>query len=1288
MFFGRRKSIGKPEAVLDQQPDVKPRTNRLSKPCTNRPFINSTILSSQDLRSVLSSAQASSNASIEGPGGASSGIMPAPMSLEEKRELKTQIFDQDICRDPAKSPTKSPNERPRGGVAMMISKFEANSDSQRTFQPSPPKPKRPLSRIFTVHKASSPVSNKTESPTSQQSDDRARATATSASDTSLASTPIPPSRRASFQPGTATRKSVVVETVQEESDANKPAGTDQLATIAGSTVDDDARSFDEGDDGLWYPPPQMPRTETPNSLDYTHLGRLRLGSLHIVNGRASPAASDMSRLPLAKRDVSSDYGSESGQRDHILSGSRHPLARSREVSGLSSGSINSDAPVNPVATDSLPSIAAVVNTTPAAARKGACDVAAEYISELAPSPYNRDRLSSATRVSVVDVEAETASVHSSPAERKESCRQPSHASSYVTLSESPDSPISAKLETASILQTTTKQTEIDDQLLDDDDDNSTRVGTITPEPGQTPPRTSLDSIQSWHSPIKSDYAAGHEAFDSAVEFQHYSSAAPSPVEGRMDSPVLGRFSDMGQVVLPHQHHSGKSDSGYSSGNSVRSLPRGHTLAPTTPTATRASESDPMLHLATTATEPPPQASSASLPFRPTLESRKTAPADLASFREVQALSERAHTSTEQHKPEAAESTKPKPKKLQKRFLGKKKEALVVQKVASLDCLSVPFVSPEMSAKLEARARELPELERTVESLHDGPNRNSMSDVDISQVNLRFPSPTPEPEQPPKRPGRILSGTLHGPWFGKQKPSEAAKVQPDVSERDPGAIISDFGTVASSIGGSPYDLARGEGHESDMFRGRLNPANISNRMARPKSMFDDHTASELARLRSRTMQEARTSSQRVSSADGRRYTPRQQPETSPMPYLPGQIHPGGRNTQYYQFHLPRRPQHREPPPPPSHSPSPLLVDPEPHFQGLRNSQIAETPRPPSHSPQPTDIPPQMHSASPFSDHAEYQSRGRWNKDKGKAPRPPSHSPHPMDISPRRASPRPPIVDHGQDEDERPPPPSHSPRPMDIWPQMELPRRASFVELQESSNQWDSKRPEREDVGRQWSKDRARGPRPLAPSPRPMSNRAHREEARSAGRVPHVCGREEVADSLEGSFIEPQNFGRYSWNEQVEGPPPAPSRSPRPVDIWPQDLQDGSADAAQQDNQDAWGEQAAMWRARRQSAGEALKRQSWQECGGSKPAWDQTAQQDEPTFPVLPPSPGPRSRPQTSHARQFPMQTGGGYDYHHYNNNNGANQTQRRGEYMLEARTYMHNHQRASTVDHQGGGTWYF
>ncbi|RMD44343.1 hypothetical protein DV735_g862, partial [Chaetothyriales sp. CBS 134920] len=1011
MLFGRRKSIGKPEAIQDLA-EVKPRTNRLSKPYTNRPFINSTILSSQDLRGLLNSPQASSNASIEGPGVAASGPVPAPapapMSLEEKREIKTQLFDQDICRDPAKSPTKPPNERPRGGVAMMISKFEANSDSQRPFQSSP-KPKRPLSRIFTLNKASTPTTNKPESPSSQQSEDRVMAPA-SASDPTVVSTPIPPSRRSSFKPGTATRKSVIVETVPEDPDANKPEGIDQLATIPG---------------------------KTPNSLDYTHLGGLQLGSLHIVNGRASPAASDASRLPLARRDVSSDYGSESGQRDHTLPGFRHPLARSREVSGLSSGSINSDVFANPA---TLPSIAAAVATTPAVSRKGASAVAAEYISELAPSPFNGERVSSLTRVSEVEIEAETASIHSIPEERKENYVQPSHSPSYAILSQPSDCQVDAKSETGSILQTTTKQTEIEDQLLDDDD-NSTRVGTITPEPGQTP-RQSLDSIQSWHSPMKSDYGV-HEALDSAVEFQYYSSTAPSPVEeGIMDSPVLGRFSDMRQVVLPHQHESGKSDSGYSSANSVSSLPREQVLAPTTRTRAPAlaSESDPMLHLTATETEPA-QPSSSSPPFRPTLESRKTAPADLSSFREVQALSQLAHSSTGLPKM-VVESTKPKPKKLQKRILAKK-EALVVQKVASLDCLSVPFVSPEMSAKLEARVRGLPELEKTVESLRDDPHRIGHSDVDLSNVNLRFPSPTPEPEPPRRWSGRIISGTLHGAWFGKQKASEA-KLQPDVSEHDPRAIISDFGTVASSIGGSPYDLARGQGQESDMFRGRLNPANISNRMPRPKSMFDDQTAGELARLRSRTMKEAATNSQRGSSADGRRYTARQHPIPSSMPYLPGQIHPGGRNSQ------------------------------------------------------------------------------QWSN-----------------------------------QDDHP------------------------------GNEWDWKRAEHEDVGRQWSQDRARGPRPLAPSPQPMSNWPRRDEVGAAGR-----------------FNESQNFGGYSWNEPVDGPPPppAPSHSPRPVDIWPEDLRGGSADAVQRDSQDLWGQQAALWRARRETAGETLKRQSWQEGGDVKPRKD--------------------------------------------------------------------------------------
>ncbi|RMZ92655.1 hypothetical protein DV736_g73, partial [Chaetothyriales sp. CBS 134916] len=1008
MVFGRRKSSGKPEAAQDQ-PDVKPRANKLSKPYTNSLSTNSALLASQDLVGGHTSTQTGSDVSTEGFGGAR-GSMPTPTSLEAKREIKAQIFDGELCRDPA----KPANERPRGGVAMMISKFEASNASQPLL-PSPPKPKRAFSNIFGGRKPSTPATNKNEIVGSQQSDDCARPLALP-SDTLVASPSFPPNRRASFQPGTATRKSIIVEVVQEESEANKPQEIDQPVTKTTTALDDDSRSFDEGDDGLWYPPPQITRTETPSSLDYTHLGGLRLGSLHIVNGRASPAASDGSRHFLAKvaaprRDVSSDYGSESGQKDHIYPNSgAPPFARSREVIGLSSRSIWADTAVYAVAADPLPSTAAVA-AAPAALQKDASVVAAEYISELPPMPYNPDRPCSVTVEHNIDTAAETASIHSTHLEPKEDNRQTGRLSSYSTLSHWSDSPISLMSDAGSVLRTTTKKTEIDDQLFDDS--SSSMLGTITPDPGQTGPRTSLDSIESWHSPLKSDFG-DPEAFDSAVEFQNYPPTASSSMEESMDSHVLGAVTCMKRLLLPHQHRSGKSDSGYSSGISVKSLAgenqeHQRTLAPTASRASVSrSESDPVTRLAAAATKQPQPASSSTL-FKPILKSRKTAPADLPSFRDGQAIPQLARSSTEVPRTEA-KNAKSKSKKLQKRSLAnKKKKALVVQKVASLDFLSVPLVSPEMSAKLEVRAKELPELERTVNSLHGVPNGNSLSTVDVNNVNLRFPSPAPEPDQPVKRPGGIIAGTRHSSWFGRQKASQS-KQQAEISERDTRAIISDFGTVASSIGGSPYDLARGEGQVSDLNRGKLNPSNISSKLPRPRSMFDDHTASELARLRSRTIKEADE---------------------------------GLRNS--HKAETPRPPCHSPQPmdiPPQMHSASSFLDDTEHQSRGRRRKDKGKAPRPPSHSPRPVDISPRKASPRPALVDDEQDLDMRRNQDEAEGRRPQCHSPRLMDMSPHKRRPRP----------------------------------VSFNEAQDFGKQWNREEAE-QDLGRQLDPDRARGPRPL-------------------------------------------------------------------------------------------------------------------------------------------------------------------------------------------------------------------
>ena len=987
MVFGRRKSSNNvDEAQVQIHDDAEARIptarNRLSKPWTNK--------SSTNLNLLLNAQEQETRSNNVSPEALATPMSPQQCDDEKRQYIRAHVFDIDEDNAPSQAETK---HKSLTGVASLVTKFEnqpVNNTSQQSLLSPTKKSKRPMSDFFNSRRSSAQGRPSLISTNSRDRlaslKDRSSTPSPAVSAEQISDGPVyPTSRRASYLPGTATRRSSGTESIIV--DHPKNASPPRELPIQEEVDDDsDVLSFDEGDEDEWLPSEHQPRPTTPAGLEYAQLGGIRLGSLQVVNGRASPSASVMSKHLIQSqlaslRDASSDYGDPEPneiRRKPVAGASAAPSSHDREVSWYSRRSTK----LYQVETMEAKS-ADIEYTEPADI---ASAMAAEYIADLPASPYAAGRSSPdyppyETITNLLEQRApvqpgsdfsprQPIQVHkrSSPVATKQTLSVHSdmgsvhsfEAASYRSSSPVPSEPSS----TGSVLRTTTKRSEIEDGSFDDE-----TIGHSTDADCAT-----IDSFHSWQSPVTLGYQQS-DAFESALEFQADSTShrTSSPAEqGRLEPPK--RFE--------------KSDSGYSSSNSVRSS-AGECVSRAEDRAAPVA----MQPVERTITAPvAEQRSAAARFFKPTLRSRKTAPA-VPSFSSLQITPPSSKSAsiapsiaaTSTASASGAESEKPRPRKLQKRGFLKTKKPIMVTSQSSIDDLSIPAISVEAMANLHVRSQAVPELERTFRSEHHIRNQASMASMSAMVVpfkEIRFPSPTPELE-PTSRP----SNSQRRSWFGKDK-----EIKPNLSRQsgmnqmDAMTAIKDFGTVASSLGGNPYDIAHSENRSREPSRTRMNPHDITSRVLQPRPFMDDQTAADLARLRSASIRERdnwnkKSPNSRKSSFNDRGGIPGKslrpasiRSEAPPVPALPMNS-----DSQHQWIHEDEPEQNVAPPPPP-HSPQPSFVEGPDYFEN------EAPPPPPSHSPRPMEVvySPQLS----FVEGPDYL-------DNMPAPPPPSHSPRPVE-----------------------------------------------------------------------------------------------------------------------------------------------------------------------------------------------------------------------------------------------------------------------------------------------------
>ncbi|KAK5084084.1 hypothetical protein LTR70_008042 [Exophiala xenobiotica] len=880
MAFLRRKSGVYHDDVY--QEDFEPqRRRRLSKPLTNSSHTNLASLSTQQMTRPKSRGKAAHETSAP----------VTPASPNESREaLRTFLFMSTSEVDMVTPKSK------RASVAMMTARFDKNNAQASTSQlslVSPTLPQRPMSHMQSTRRAlDSHMSSVSSLASKEKYGDADFGTVSPTSSTEdISQNPAPRARRtASFTPGIATRavslpRGIINEELESAvSDAD--AATFQELVKERSGTNSEESSFTT---------PQNDRSGTPTDLEYPNIGRMGVGSLRVINGASSPAPSELSRLskllfvPL-KRDNSSVYPeSEIGTVK-----SRKSVKDLREEGALPSSTADDAGITKPdvyrsfsfgsgtEARFSYPQANAGTSRTPA----NSSDVieeedqtkmlAEDYMAALPTSPFAA--ASRPTSHVIVRTTAQTKPDSLTPSALLDAVLD-SHGASL--------SPVSYGIAASTALSQGSVRRHADEPHSRCSFADETLGSSYTLD------RPGSSSTTSFFSVPETD-SEPDERFKSTVELQPARPRSKSPRKHLQSSPLR-------QALMQNNPQPGSSnlitDSGYSSNNTSSSaIPPSagsgvagnveHTPQnqerhePRFPFRTAAQRlGKPLLVEPTPSTKIPSpisaQIESASAMTSTTsfdaavnwLSTTPALPLPLPSTAGAEPIGDESALVPLNSPPKAQEKQRKKLQKLRRKSTADAAGALVIQRLASVECFNIPAVSSTARSALAQRSEAIPELERTFKTQDHTTRDRNASNLSLALVLqnqiLRFPSPEPVNEQREGRSraqSRSRKRSLSRPrtWFGRSKDEEDVPKQKPMHSEPSKISLSDLGSVADLLGDNPYDMARAKPRTAttpspwdgrpELVQRRTSPSNITTRTPRPKSMMDDETASQLSKAR--------------------------------------------------------------------------------------------------------------------------------------------------------------------------------------------------------------------------------------------------------------------------------------------------------------------------------------------------------------------------------------------------------------------------------------------------------
>lgn len=622
------------------------------------------------------------------------------------------------------------------------------------------------------------------------------------------------------------------------------------------------------------------RTVTPTFLDYSHLGGLKLGTLHVTNGTASPTPSEhtfqlntcQSFLESMQEEdyftASNGHGSKDEDVRSILRDLHWHSERSVPVIDLPFPGNGRAGELSEVVGSAISVDTGIISSGSLSNKRGKLQADASLDDEIPTDSATSTSSKKQRPLSLFGM----------------SNRSPDRASNIAQeyIFELPDSPFSyseSAVPDSPKLPATSKANEFDEDLLEDEG-----IGLSAQDhPSMIEWKFTVQDAESKH-------VQGGSRED-ALRILDGQPISTSEEEGRPTSS--SRFStEYAEITSSTNSQSGKplskADSGYSSNASLRSLKKN--LALGNPIETRLDDLTsvvPVRQYVSRLREmpAPPSAEISTAPIvtvsTPARKSRGTRPSILGAPDAVtnsdhkdiplpQTSSETTATlSSHQSASTQMLTSQRKLRKTRPLSQPSPVQYITVQGYRELSQSHIPPVPSDVAAKHAERLRQFPMLEHTFPSLQHTTLRDDSSSVSPIPIPVRFPSPANALEETTSLGNQLSqsayakrrsnphplphcqSGSIN--WIKSERRSSRQRLS---SQDDVLSTIADFGTMTESLGGSPYDIARSAlDVESRNFSDHTltHPQRMSNAMSRGKATvgMDEEAAARFAGIRSKT-----------------------------------------------------------------------------------------------------------------------------------------------------------------------------------------------------------------------------------------------------------------------------------------------------------------------------------------------------------------------------------------------------------------------------------------------------
>lgn len=670
----------------------------------------------------------------------------------------------------------------------------------------------------------------------------------------------------------------------------------------------------------------VPRTATPTFHDYGHLGGLKLGTLRITNGRASPAPSDSTihlvhGQSFAHIDQERDYSTNSGR-------CKTELVEDGVVARFSHWQKGQSPPVTSY----------LYSDEKRAVRPGIVVDSAVGVNRSTmlrdshwDHPISRGNALLANGVPTESVPPALSKKQRSMSAYGNSYEFTDQASSIAQeyITELPHSPFvyaePPVLGSPKILSTS-KANEFEDNLFEDE-------GFVFSTQELSP------EMQKWCLAVddaESEHAQGGSREDA---LRILDGRTISTTLGQSSYPDLSRGSSAEHAPIPSPSPSekalSKADSGYSSNASLRSLKNEQGVEDAsgmeTTDRSRTLSASPYLCPPQRAPPPPPPPplcsdENSTVPtFRSVAYFPTSSAGELLTSGAVNVLRESDYglRSVQSTPPSSVKSAQQESASssiaLAQRKLKKERplsqplpvKYITVQGYRELTQSHIPPVPADVAAKLAQRHRAFPLLEHTFPSLQHTNLRDESANMSPISVPLRFPSPTKALEEAAVRVKQQSPSAYCRQSYNHRSPINWTKSRRR-SSRDRESHedefpdkIADFGTVTESLGGSPYDIARSTlawtPKVSDRHTWTLSHQ-MEDELSRVKATgMDEEAAARFARSRSRTRSQGQFSSSTPSDSTfndrggipGKNIRPKSMiADAPPVPALPRQVGQAG------------------------------------------------------------------------------------------------------------------------------------------------------------------------------------------------------------------------------------------------------------------------------------------------------------------------------------------------------------------------------------------------------------